>query len=69
MKKVAVMKVLNFYCVSNREILMKEMYCLSDTKELLNKEVLKCLFHLTLDYLTGRDTCLMEELEVLSRDL
>ena len=72
-KNSTVMKVLEFYCVANREITMKKLSGYSDKKadkkELLNVAVLKCLFHLTLDYLTGRDTCLMEELEELARDL
>ncbi len=68
-KNSTVMKVLDFYCVSNSQIIMKEIYCYTDKKELLNKDVLKCLFHVTLDFLTGRDSCLMEELEELARDL
>ena len=61
-KNSTVLKVLEFYCVKNREIIMKKLSCYSGKKELLNEAVLECLFHLTLDYLTGRDSCLMEEL-------
>ena len=68
-KNSTVMKVLEFYCVKNHEIIMKNLSLYSDKKELLNKAVLKCLFHLTLDYLIGRDSCLMEELEELAKDL
>jgi hypothetical protein len=68
-KNSTVMKVLEFYCVANREIIMKKLSGYSDKEELLNVAVLKCLFHLTLDYLTGRDSCLMEELEELAKDL
>ena len=68
-KNSTVMKVLEFYCVVNHEIIMKKLSCYSDKEELLNVAVLECLFHLTLDYLIGRDSCLMEKLEELARDL
>lgn len=68
-KNSTVMKVLEFYCVVNSEIIMKKLSCSSDKEELLNEGVLECLFHLTLDYLIGRDSCLMEKLEELARDL
>ena len=71
-KNSTVTKVLEFYCVVKREIIMKRLSLYSDKKELLNEEVLECLFHLTFDYLSGRDSCLMEnmgKLEELAREL
>ena len=64
-----VMKVLDFYCVAKREIFKKRLPRSTAKKELFNKAVLKSLFHLTILYLSGIESCLMEELVELAKDL
>ena len=65
-----VLKVLEFYWNANHTInVNQDLTYYSDKNELLNKEVLKCLFDLSLDYLFGRHSGLVKKLEELASDL